>query len=74
MLFRSVVGADSPAKQKKTKQSLPEEYCLLTGQLSRFFRTKVKLDCDAKGKGKLTIPFASEEELERIMALLERIR
>ena len=67
-------GADSPAKQKKTKQSLPEEYRLLTGQLSRFFRTKVKLDCDAKGKGKLTIPFASEEELERIMALLERIR
>ncbi len=67
-------GADLPAKQKKTKQSLPEEYRLLTGQLSRFFRTKVKLDCDAKGKGKLTIPFASEEELERIMALLERIR
>ena len=67
-------GPDSPAKQKKTKQSLPEEYRLLTGQLSRFFRTKVKLDCDAKGKGKLTIPFASEEELERIMALLERIR
>ena len=67
-------GADSPTKQKKTKQSLPEEYRLLTGQLSRFFRTKVKLDCDAKGKGKLTIPFASEEELERIMALLERIR
>ena len=67
-------GVDSPAKQKKTKQSLPEEYRLLTGQLSRFFRTKVKLDCDAKGKGKLTIPFASEEELERIMALLERIR
>ncbi|SJM19717.1 ParB/RepB/Spo0J family partition protein [Porphyromonas gingivalis] len=67
-------GADSPTKQKKTKQSLPEEYRLLTGQLSRFFRTRVKLDCDAKGKGKLTIPFASEEELERIMALLERIR
>ena len=67
-------GADSPAKQKKIKQSLPEEYRLLTGQLSRFFRTKVKLDCDAKGKGKLTIPFASEEELERIIALLERIR
>lgn len=67
-------GADSSAKQKKAKQSLPEEYRLLTGQLSRFFRTKVKLDCDAKGKGKLTIPFASEEELERIMALLERIR
>ena len=74
MYVPSKVWRRTTAKQKKTKQSLPEEYRLLTGQLSRFFRTKVKLDCDAKGKGKLTIPFASEEELERIMALLERIR
>ena len=42
--------------------------------LSRFFQTTVKLDCNDKGKGKLTIPFESEEELERIMGLLERIR
>lgn len=64
----------SAAKSKKGRQPLPEEFRLLTGQLSRFFQTTVKLDCNDKGKGKLTIPFESEEELERIMGLLERIR
>lgn len=63
-----------PVSSKKTRQALSEEYRVLTSQLSRFFQTKVKLDCNDKGKGKLTIPFSSEEELERIMALLERIR
>ncbi|WP_373697456.1 ParB/RepB/Spo0J family partition protein [Porphyromonas loveana] len=64
----------SAAKSKKSRQPLSEEFRLLTGQLSRFFQTTVKLDCNDKGKGKLTIPFESEEELERIMGLLERIR
>ncbi len=64
----------SAAKSKKNRQPLSEEFRLLTGQLSRFFQTTVKLDCNDKGKGKLTIPFESEEELERIMGLLERIR
>lgn len=64
----------SAAKSKKSRQPLQEEFRLLTGQLSRFFQTTVKLDCNDKGKGKLTIPFESEEELERIMGLLERIR
>ncbi len=64
----------SAAKSKKSRQTLSEEFRLLTGQLSRFFQTTVKLDCNDKGKGKLTIPFESEEELERIMGLLERIR
>ncbi|WP_373818826.1 ParB/RepB/Spo0J family partition protein [Porphyromonas loveana] len=63
----------SAAKSKKNRQPLSEEFRLLTGQLSRFFQTTVKLDCNDKGKGKLTIPFESEEELERIMGLLERI-
>lgn len=63
-----------PVSSKKTRQALSEEYRVLTSQLSRFFQTKIKLDCNDKGKGKLTIPFSSEEELERIMALLERIR
>lgn len=64
----------SAAKSKKSRQPLSEEFRLLTGRLSRFFQTTVKLDCNDKGKGKLTIPFESEEELERIMGLLERIR
>ncbi len=38
--------------------------------LSDFLKAKVQLQSNAKGKGKLTIPFTSEKELERIVELL----
>ncbi|MGB0882288.1 MAG: ParB/RepB/Spo0J family partition protein [Vicingaceae bacterium] len=38
--------------------------------LSDFLKTKVQLQTNPKGKGKLTIPFTSEKELERIVELL----
>jgi len=38
--------------------------------LSEMLSAKVQLQSNAKGKGKLTIPFASEKELERIVELL----
>ncbi|MCC8171901.1 MAG: ParB/RepB/Spo0J family partition protein [Parabacteroides sp.] len=59
------------AKQKKT---VPEEYNLLKDQLSRFFNTKVQFSCNEKGKGKITIPFTSEEELEKLIALLDSLK
>ena len=38
--------------------------------LSDFLNTNVRLKSNAEGKGKLTIPFKSEKELERIIELL----
>ncbi|PCI93327.1 MAG: chromosome partitioning protein ParB [Flavobacteriales bacterium] len=38
--------------------------------LSGFLKTNVQLQSNPKGKGKLTIPFTSEKELERIIELL----
>ena len=35
-----------------------------------FLKTKVQLQSNSKGKGKLMIPFTSEKELERIIELL----
>ena len=50
---------------------MPEEFTILKDRLSDFFQTKVQMTCSAKGKGKITIPFANEEELERIMNALD---
>lgn len=63
-------------KQKITPKGakLPEEYNLLKDSLSRFFQTKVQLTCSEKGKGKISIPFANEEELERIMEHFDRLK
>ena len=37
------------------------------------FSTTVQMTCSGQGKGKITIPFASEEELERIITTLDRL-
>lgn len=66
--------AGVPAKVKAKKATLPEEYNMLREHLSTFFQTKVQLACNEKGKGKITIPFASEEELEKLIGLLDRLK
>lgn len=58
---------------KKT-QRLPEEFTALKGKLSEFFQTKVQMTCSPAGKGRITIPFATEEELERIISLFDRMK
>ena len=59
---------------KKSKATKREDYRLLEQHLNQVLSSKVSLKCNAQGKGKLTIPFASDEELERIMQLLERVQ
>ncbi|NDV66446.1 ParB/RepB/Spo0J family partition protein [Bacteroides sp. 224] len=53
---------------------LPEEFNVLKQQLSGFFNTKVQLTCSDKGKGKISIPFSNEEELERIMEMFDSLK
>ena len=49
-------------------------YDLLKKHLSNFFNTDVQLTCNAKGKGKIAISFKDEQELERIIALLDKLK
>lgn len=65
----------SGTKKLATKgNKLPEEFNILKKHLSGFFNTKVQLSCTAKGKGKISIPFNNEEDLERIMELFDSIK
>ncbi len=61
-------------KPARRKPKFPEEFNLLKDHLSSFFNTKVQLVCNEKGKGKITIPFASEDELERLIGLLDKLK
>ena len=56
------------------KNRLPEEYNELKGRLSGFFQTKVQMTCSQQGKGKITINFGNEEELEKIIAMFDKMR
>lgn len=65
----------SGTKKLATKgNKLPEEFNILKKHLSGFFNAKVQLSCTAKGKGKISIPFNNEEDLERIMELFDSIK
>lgn len=62
------------SKGKLTSQSkLPEEFGELRDRLANFFHTKVQMTCSPKGKGKISIPFDNEEQLERIMNALDSV-
>ena len=54
--------------------TLSEEYTMLQNHLCTFFGTKVQLSCSNKGKGKISIPFSNEADLERIMEILDSLK
>ncbi|MCR5819857.1 MAG: ParB/RepB/Spo0J family partition protein [Bacteroidaceae bacterium] len=61
-------------KLRPRRAALSEEFTMLRTNLSRFFNTRVQVTCSEKGKGKISIPFANEEELEHIVAILDKLR
>ena len=69
----TVKGKDGKRIRQKGS-ALSAEYNVLRDSLSTFFHTKVQMTCSEKGKGKITIPFANEEELERIMEIFDRLK
>ena len=59
-------GSTNPVKKL-------QEFDDLQVQLTKVFGTKVQFQCNSDGKGKISIPFASDEELARIMELFDKI-
>ena len=64
---------ESGKKTITSKSQVPEEFTMLKDRLSKFLNTKVQFTCSPKGKGKISIPFANEEELERIMSVFDQL-
>lgn len=69
-------GEDLETGKKKiqAKNQLPEEYTRMKNDLSGYFQAKVQFSCTAKGKGKISIPFNDQADLERIMQLFARMK
>lgn len=63
-----------PSGKKKNGTASNTDFDLLRQHLSSFFKTDVQLSCNAKGKGKISIPFKNEEELEHIIAALDKLK
>ena len=56
------------------KSTLSKDHEELKKKLSDLFQTKVQVSCSPRGKGKISIPFSNEEELEHISALLSQMK
>lgn len=69
-LVREIHQSESKNPQPK-EQFVPFEYKKIQDDLASKFATKVQLKVQGKGKGSIEIPFVSEDDLSRILELLD---
>ncbi len=65
-------SAKDPAKVEKKKR-LNTEFGEVAKQLTSLFRSEVQFRINEKGRGKIVIPFADSDEMERIIGLLDKL-
>lgn len=62
------------SRKVESKSKLPEGFNVLKERLSSFFNTKVQMTCNTNGRGRISIPFASEKELAHIMEVMDKMK
>lgn len=60
--------------RKSASRYTSGDFDILKKHLSATFSTKVCFSCDKAGKGKITFPFQNDEELERLIAMFDKIK
>jgi len=73
-IIRALNEESTSSKAATKKAGASDEYKILAKHLSTFFDTKVAFNMNDKGAGKITIPFSSPEELERIVQILDSLK
>lgn len=57
-----------------TKPMNIKDYEILQKHLANTFGVPVKFSCDRSGKGKITFPFTTEEQLEKIISIFDNLK
>ncbi|MNR21686.1 putative chromosome-partitioning protein ParB [compost metagenome] len=70
-LVRSINSVEVKSKFQRQPKGVSFEYQKLQKDLASKFATKVKLKVGQNGKGAIEIPFMSEDDLSRILELLD---
>ncbi len=69
------LNEEGEAKEKKSADpELQQAYTQIADRLSNIFGAKVKVDRNEKGKGKISLVFSSDEELENILMVIDSIK
>ena len=64
----------SSVSKKTEGKSFADDFDALKQHLSNYFNTDVQFNYNKSGKGKITIPFSSTEDLERIIGMFDTMR
>ena len=72
-LFTETGSFEPQTKEVKPKLQNLKEFDEIKNQLSEVFKSDVQFVCSPNGKGKISIPFSSDEDLSRIMELIDKI-
>jgi ParB family chromosome partitioning protein len=72
-LVRNVKEENAPATKANNSKKQDDTYHQLKKHLTHFFQTPVQLTCSEKGNGKISIKFKNEQELERIIAIFDKL-
>jgi ParB family chromosome partitioning protein len=67
-------GEASALEKKPTDPELQKAYSQIADRLSNIFGAKVKVDRNEKGKGKISLVFSSDEELENILMVIDSLK
>ena len=73
-MVQKLKNGESIQTVKKSDSQLSLEYSILRDRLSDLFKVKVQMTCSPQGKGKISIPFANEDELEHVMNIIDKIK
>jgi len=63
-------SSDAPAAKKKVKVTLSSQLTDFQSNFSKKIKAKVTISKDSSGKGKISIPFSSDEDLMRLINVL----
>lgn len=61
-------------KGTSSATNLPLEYTILKDRLADLFKVKVQMTCSPQNKGKISLSFENEGELEHIMNVIDKIK
>lgn len=74
-LVRNIKDGETPVAKASNNSNMKQNdtFHQLKKHLTHFFQTPVQLTCSEKGNGKISIKFKNEEELERIIAIFDKL-
>lgn len=73
-IARKYAEKDDKTATEKPEEKEPDSYSFFARQLSDFFPTPVKFSRNASGRGQITLKFSSDDELQQLVALFERLK